>query len=290
MDSAETAARAKAEQAQAEKAAAAAAGSSGAACATPQAAYAAFKKAALAQDWGTAAGLLSDESQDMLAASMMLGASFMTMGTPEKEKSLEKLLARHGMNLDDEPQGPANGPGDLVAEVKDKQAFIRDISAWIAKHGDDEGMPLASLGELSNLETDGDHATATADTENGPQPIEFVNNGGSWRLHLPMDGPEQGPGANEDFSSYEDADAEAAAMADDDAEHGPRVGTLTVDGRDYALRHGLAYKSTFFDDPCTVVLLTARPRSGKAARTAPRRCCRLKAMTMRSLFAALTSS
>jgi hypothetical protein len=158
---------------------------------TPQAVYDAFAKASKEKNWKTATALLSRESQSMMAAGMIMGASFMTMGDEAKQKDLEQLLQKHGIDLNEEP--PADdqdaGPEALTRPIKDLPTFVGEVAAWMDKQGDGEGSGMPEMGKLGEVTVDGDNATASIETEMGPQPIEFHRVDGSWLIHLPMEGP-----------------------------------------------------------------------------------------------------
>jgi hypothetical protein len=217
---------------------------------TPEAAYAALAAAAKKDNWESAAAILTPESQAMMAAGMIMSASFVTMGDENKEKELTELLGRHGIKLDDEEPEPSAdvSPSDmmmaLTKPIKDLPVFLGQLSAWINKNGEDRGSGFAKLGKLGEVTIEGDTAKTISQTDMGPQPIEFRRVSGSWLVHLPMDGPPPGSG---------DSDLEEP----DDGT--PGLGTLSYGDKVIKLRHALAYKSKFFDDPCTVVLLTAKP-------------------------------
>lgn len=214
---------------------------------TPQAAFDALSKAAKNNDWKTATSLLTPESQSMMAAGMMLGASFMTMGDEAKQKDLEQLLKKHGVDMDEEPsdEDPEAGPEALTRNIKDLPTFVGEINEWMQKNGEGADSGFPEMGELGEVTIDGDTASATVDTEMGPQPIEFRRVDGNWLIHLPMDGPPPG-----------DMELELEPIEDDGT---PGLGTLMIGEKPFKLRQATAYKSKFFDDPCTVVLLTARP-------------------------------
>ncbi len=174
----------------------------------------------------------------------------MTMGDESKEKELTELLGRHGINLDEEEPEPSAdvSPADMMMEmtkpIKDIPDFLGQLSAWMNKNGEDRNGGFAKLGELGDVTIEGDTAKAISQTDMGPQPIEFRLVSGSWLVHLPMDGPRPGSG-DTDFEEPDDGT--------------PGLGTLWYGDKEIKLRHALAYKSKFFDDPCTVVLLTAKP-------------------------------
>ena len=224
---------------------------------TPEAAYTAFREAAKAKDWKTAASLLSPESQAMLAGMSIMGSSFATMDEsgqedPGKAKELKELLTKHGVDLegdDSEPSAEEQKAGPeavmmaMTESIPDKPAFIAEINAWMEKNGDDSGGGFAELGNLSDLTIDGDTATAQSETEFGAQPIEFRKTGDNWVIHLPVGGPPE-----EQMSDFDEPD-----------DGSPGLGTFWLGEKSVTLRHATAYRSKFFDDPCTVVLLTVRP-------------------------------
>ena len=225
---------------------------------TPQAAYEAFVEAMNGNDGKRAAMLLSADSQSMMAAGMMLGASFSTGGEEDKEKSLKDLLERYGIDLDAEPAPGAEvgGPEALIEPIKDRPAFIGEIMSWMDENGDgDSGFP--DMRELSEVSIEGETARGSVSTDRGPQPIEFQLVDGSWLVHLPMGGPpEEGDPGDFDPDSVPPGDDDQAA---DDGT--PGLGTLWIGDKTYKLQQATAYRSELFGDPCTVVLLTARPIS-----------------------------
>ena len=224
--------------------------------ATPEATFAAFQQAAKDNDWKTAASLMSPESQAMLAGMSVIGSSFVPLEDPAKQKELEALLTKHGIDLtanekEPTPEELAGGQEammmSLTESIPDKPAFIAEINAWMQKNSDEPGGGLsdqfANLGELSDLKVEGDSAAAQIKTEFGPQPIEFRKSGDSWVVHLPTDSP--GEARMSDFEEPDDGT--------------PGIGTFWLGEESAKLRQAIAYPSTFFDDPCTVVLLTSRP-------------------------------
>lgn len=158
---------------------------------TPQAVFASFATATKSKDWKATMVLLTPESQSMFAAGMIIGASFMTMGDETKEKGLQALLQKHGINMDEEP--PAGdedaGPEALTRPIKDLPAFVAEITAWMDEQGKGSDSGFPELGELSDVTIDGDSAKGKVSTDGGPQPIEFRRVGGTWLIHLPTEEP-----------------------------------------------------------------------------------------------------
>jgi hypothetical protein len=210
---------------------------------TPKAVFAAFKEAANDDDMPTVVSLLSPESQGVLVAGYIMAASFMTMDDEGKQKSLDALLRKYLPNVDGEP-GPDDetGPEAMVGEIDDLPGFMLALSEWMSENGDDSGSGFAEVGELGEITISGNEASGQIETEMGMQPVEFRKIGGGWRIHMPSE-PGEGGGGGADY-------------AEDDGT--PGLGALWIDDREFKLRHVTAYRTKFFDDPCTVVLLTAR--------------------------------
>ena len=151
--------------------------------------------------------------------------------------------------------------------VKDRPALIADLMTWVKKNADKEGGPDFRLQKLSELKVDGDRATGTAESQRGQESIEFVRVDGSWLMHMPQGRGPGGPGPG-DFepppgtntpSAPLDIPAEPANDQSSAADPGAKVGTLWVDDKPYTLNHAIAYRTKFFDDSCTAVLLTEKP-------------------------------
>ncbi len=216
---------------------------------TPKAAFDAFVQASKAGEWPKVINVLSQESQTMFTASMVMDASFSTTDKA-KQESLDQLLKKHGIDVNAEPEpGDENaGPESLIKSVKDLPALVSELSKWMSENADDSDSGFMEVGELGEVTIDGDIATAQVDSERGMRPIEFRKVDGSWVVHLPK------PGRGEPESVSDSA-------TEDDGT--PGIGTLWIGDEAYKLREATAYRSKFFDDPCTVVLLTARKMSPK---------------------------
>lgn len=159
--------------------------------ATPEAAFQAFKRAMDAEDWKAAALCLVPESRYGLAFGLVMGASFSTFGDESKEQSLNQLLTKHGINLEEE--SGAEGEGDMeqammdmFKPVTDLPGLIGELGAWIKQNasGDDQGGMMA-VGELSEVKIEGDSATASVQSERGPMPIEFRKTSSGWLVLMP---------------------------------------------------------------------------------------------------------
>ncbi len=225
---------------------------------TPEAAYKGFAAAAKKDDYGTLMSAMTPDSQSTMAFGMIMSASFMTMDEDEKaretkEKSLSELLGKHGINLEDEEEpdpnedlenyDPQKEMLEMTKPIKDMPEFASQLAAWMKKNGEKDGGPFPDFRELGKVTVDGDSAKATFDSDMGKQPIEFRKLDGSWRVHIPDERP-GGAGLEEEEEVNTDA---------------PSLGTLSYGDKVIHLRHATAYKSKFFDDPCTVVMLTTRP-------------------------------
>jgi hypothetical protein len=180
----------------------------------------------------------------MMTIGLVLSASFMTMEDEGKQKSLDALFRKHISDWDEESDPTDTGEGieAVVESIDDMPGFVRELSAWMAANGGDDESGFQELGELGEVTISGDRASALVETEEGPQPVEFHNIDGAWRIHMP--GPEEGMAGG------------APAPIEDDGT--PGLGSLWIDDRPYKLRDVVAYRSKFFDDPVTVLLFTER--------------------------------
>ncbi|HMP78177.1 MAG TPA: hypothetical protein PKD54_01880 [Pirellulaceae bacterium] len=159
--------------------------------ATPEAAFQSLKQATDKQDWRAAAQNLVPESQVPLAFALVMKTSFSTFGDAAKEKSLNELLTRHGLNLDDDAE--VGGEDDLdqhlqemFKSVSNIPALIGDLGDWSKLHAaDGANDKFLQLGALSDVKTEGDKATGSVATEGGPMPIEFRKSASGWLVHLP---------------------------------------------------------------------------------------------------------
>jgi len=209
---------------------------------TPEEAFAAFVAATRKNDMPTVVSLLSPESQGMMTVGLVMSASFMTMDDESKQKSLDVLMRKYISDWDDPDPPQEAGPEAILETITELPAFVRELSAWMAANGGGDDSGFQELGALGNVTVSGDRASAQVETEDGPQPVEFRKIDGAWRIHMP------GPG--------EGAAGSASAPIEDDGT--PGLGALWIDDRQYKLRGVTAYRTKFFDDPVTVILLTER--------------------------------
>ena len=171
---------------------------------TPEDVYAAVRSAVEAKDWKKVASLMSPESQAMLAGMSIMSSSFATITAEGEEdeakaKELKELLAKHGVDLDDDEEpseeelaaGPEAMMMSMTKSIPDLPVFIAEINEWMENNTDDGGGGFAELGDLSEVTVEGDTAKAVSKTEFGDQPIEFRKSGDGWVVHLPIGGPPQ---------------------------------------------------------------------------------------------------
>lgn len=167
---------------------------------SPEAAFAAFKSAAEKKDIDQALRCTTRDTQDMMAASLVIAVSFAAAFDPDSEQDVRNLLGKHGIDIDD--SGPPDAPATaepmeamrtVVKPIKDKVAFIAEAFQWLDEHsegggGPDEGMERLAKGQLTELQINGDKATAqvttTAAPDIEPMPIEFRKQDGVWLVHL----------------------------------------------------------------------------------------------------------
>lgn len=150
---------------------------------TPQAAFVAADKAADAKDWKTFAECLDAESQEMICRFSLIPLSLMAATDESLKRSVEELVAKHGIDMNPSGESPAAG-------AKDKVAFIADALAFTDKHaGKNTASTRSPLGDvkLVGVEINGDTAKAkTSSSKPGQLEIEFRKVNGRWFVHLGM--------------------------------------------------------------------------------------------------------
>lgn len=189
---------------------------------TPEAVFATAKQAMADEDFETFASCLTEESQDQIAAAMVMVGPAMKMAlgmatafggaqNEEQKAELAKLestvdkmndiLEKHGVDPDNIDMSSMMGPNmndeeaisKIVAPIKDKPAFIGEMLTQFKALADEqkgEEMPTDKMlkGELKDLTIDGDSATATIAYSDGSadDPIQFKKTDAGWRIDLPQ--------------------------------------------------------------------------------------------------------
>ncbi len=180
--------------------------------ATPEDAYDNLKNAAQDNDWKTFAGLLTPESQNQMAGSMIMVAATMKMmdSMPEQEgmppevlKMKEAageaadILNRYGVNEDAfsgvQPMSPPNDPGLAKAgeSISDKAGFVGEMMALmfrIAPEGKGPANQNWADSSVSEISIDGDSAAGTVTMDGQDNPITFRKIDGAWFVEIPTGG------------------------------------------------------------------------------------------------------
>lgn len=211
---------------------------------TPQAAFTAFSDAMAGDDLESAISMITEESQEMLVFGLVMQSAFLTMEDEAKGKDLESLFKKHG--LDDSVMDEQPGPEDsfeLSSLTQGLPAFVGELSAWINAHDKESENGFPKMGELTDVNIEGDKATGVANTESGKQPIEFQKLQDSWKVHLAM-GPPPVPSIDE------------LGLDFDQAGEGS-LGSMRLGENSSGLNHVFAYRASFFDEPCIMLILTA---------------------------------
>lgn len=151
---------------------------------SPEKAFEAFQKAGAADDFPGLIRCLSPESVDSMAEMIMLPLALMAAFDPEKEVEIKKLLAKHGIDMDDETQNESP-----LENLKDKEAYIADVWKWLDENADDDkkdASPLALLvtGKIGEITKDGDKAHATLGAEGKTEDVDFVRVDGRWFVQI----------------------------------------------------------------------------------------------------------
>lgn len=192
-------------------AAAAATGSRG--FESPEAAFAAMQGALKQKDWQTAAGCMTDESQEVMSTGLLLAGGLMAAFGGDQASELTAVLEKHGVetpepafNFSPTPPGETpdsepDEPAEDMPDIKDKAAFISDMLT--ALEAMDEGGSMQKHEQwaeatLKDLTLDGDSATATltlpGDDGEESQELAFRRGEGGWLVHLSEEILAGGPG------------------------------------------------------------------------------------------------
>jgi len=221
---------------------------------TPQAVFQVYHDATHKGDWQAASRYLTPESQAMMADALIMGASFSTADDKKKEADLTQLLKRYGIDLDADPGPAATGSANrggmpaLSARVKNKPAFIGEIGAWQEKNGGGRG-PDFRVEKLTALEVKGNSAAGVVQTARGERPIEFHRTNAGWLISLP----------NRKLGAADPVAPAAADGKESDARQTACTGTFWMGNKAHPLKHAIAYRTKFVDDPCTAVVMTTQP-------------------------------
>lgn len=158
---------------------------------TPEAVFAAYQEAASKSDFRKVAECISDESQTVMAGEMIVVAMDLGQKVEEMRHSLDIVFNRHGIDRSAKPSEDLDlsDPRDRLkwaAEpVVDKPGCIADFINVIRASGLTNRSVPAADGTLKDLQVDDDRATAIIESQKPDQPVEFLMEDGSWRIHFP---------------------------------------------------------------------------------------------------------
>jgi hypothetical protein len=170
---------------------------------SPRAVFDAMNKAAKKKDFKTVMKCLTPESRDRMVAGLATaGASLRMVANINSEAKMQdfvagfdKVLVKHGVTKEalarleaaKDSEESAKAAKALAAPVKDKAAFVSDITALFGKLT--SGLVDQAQGELKDVKTTGTKARGVmAYKVNGMeinQPIDFVKIGGDWLVVVP---------------------------------------------------------------------------------------------------------
>lgn len=169
------------------------------------------------KDMGGFYDCLTEESQDVVAGSMvmmkMMSGMAAAMGGPEAAKDFAEIdaaLEKHGVTKeafekaapDRQQLKDPDAVKDLAVVVKDKRAFVVDMFAAMEKSGKVANLRDKLNGELKDLKIEGDKATATLETPQGDEELDFRKTANGWKLHIDLQklAAKAGPAPNAGFS------------------------------------------------------------------------------------------
>jgi hypothetical protein len=180
--------------------------------ATPTVAFEQYKAARKDNDYKTAFGQTTPESQEgLILGSWLIGRAMESGWAPAKAMTMrgdiQKILEKHGA---EEPSLQMMGDRKAAAKsmsagVKDKAACVADLMTWIVAHAPPKSDPLVDEGwdggMLVDVEIDGDAATGTVRFRRNEQveevPLSFRRIDGVWFINLddkmPVHQPTLGP-------------------------------------------------------------------------------------------------
>lgn len=181
-------------------------GVNAAAGSTPEETFKNAKSAMEKDDWKGFISVMTEESQDVLAAGMVISAGFVAAVAEdsgdakgaEDAKTIQSALDKHGLTKeflekedagDAPPASPEEGMKKLIEPVKDRAQFFVDVMdafKSLGKAQDESPMPPGAT--LANLKVDGDSANGTIEFERDgkkrSEPIVFKKVGGKWLIDL----------------------------------------------------------------------------------------------------------
>lgn len=175
---------------------------SGRSLATPEETFAHFKTSMENDNLGDALVCLTPASQDIMLGLTVFGMSMAAGFSQDEEmqKSLDALLAEHGVNME-EPEEPPSGTDqqaameaamkEMVGGVEDKAACMNALMAWSKANMDEEnqrGTPLERIAqvELGEVTVDGDTAAADVVVDGMPddKKMVFTKVDGKWLIDM----------------------------------------------------------------------------------------------------------
>lgn len=163
---------------------------------SPQAVFSSAKSAIKSKNYSKFFSLVDPDTQASMAGTMAMMASTMktTMSrftalaggdeskVADELEKIDKVLEKHGVSSE---QISGKSPGDVAALIKNKPAFIGDmikVMESAQKAAGTEANEPPDLGELSNVEIDGDSATGTMTSDDRDTTITFKKIDGKWYM------------------------------------------------------------------------------------------------------------
>ena len=159
---------------------------------------------------------MTPESQQAVAGQMVFVLGMVGAFDPEKKDSVTQLFEKHGISEDgpqDSPPKAAEGSGSagmmraIGSMVESPAAFVADAITWMNENSDGEKNEQWGAGELGEITTDGDSASAPLTTDSGEaESIEFRKGDTGWLVHIPDEEFDMGgaAGGDVDFAASDD--------------------------------------------------------------------------------------
>jgi len=161
---------------------------------TPKETFNGFQDAVSKDEWNAAFQYLTDDSKNAFLGIGTMMATFSLLGTEgdEKAKELESIMEKHGVKDDGKeqtlaPEKMMQAMADMVADVKDKPALMKEIVAFMKKNSKDNKSPLDDLfkEKFQEAKIEGDTATVSVTVDgNDGDPTVLKKIDGKWYIDI----------------------------------------------------------------------------------------------------------
>ena len=174
-------------------------GGCGGSHATPQATFKTYRAAVQRNDWKTALGCLTPETHDVVVGGLLSAVA----AASAIDQDAAALLDKHGIdrtqlvadflagalvNLSNPGEALGGGLRRCLDGIADKPTFVADATGWLEQNNQQASQFFGKVeeAELSNVQIDGDRATATvsAPVFRSGSSLRFKKIDGRWLIDL----------------------------------------------------------------------------------------------------------